>query len=84
MTQTRKVGQRLYNDNPRGRPQTPGLGYGSAAKARYSLKKIRRKTRAYQTQVATTMYYRAKHHKYQTPGMREAMDVYKRFLLLHK
>jgi hypothetical protein len=26
------------------------------------------------------MYYRAKHHARQTPGMREAMRVYGRFL----
>jgi len=73
---TRKKGHQLFNDNPRGRPRTAGIGYGSAAKARASLKRIRGKPRAYQTQVATTMYYRAKYHKYQTPGMRNAMKVY--------
>jgi len=26
------------------------------------------------------MYYRAKYHKYQTPGMRNAMKVYGKFL----
>jgi len=77
---TRKNGHQLFNDNPRGRSRTAGVGYGSAEKARASLKKIHGKPRAYQKQVATTMYYRAKYHKYQTPGMRDAMKVYGAFL----
>jgi hypothetical protein len=77
---TRKKGHQLFNDNPRGSPRTAGIGYGSAKKARASLKKIRDKSRAYQSQVATTMYYRAKDHKYQTPGMRNAMKVYGKWL----
>lgn len=36
--------------------------------------------RAYQHQAATTMYYRAKHHARQTPGMRDAMRLYGAFL----
>jgi len=60
---TRKKGHQLFNDNPRGSPRTAGIGYGSAKKARASLKRIRGKSRAYQTQVAVTMYYRAKHHE---------------------
>jgi hypothetical protein len=40
-------------------------GYGTAKKAR---------------QVAGTMYYRAKYHKYQTPGMKEAMKIYGDYL----
>ena len=80
---TRKKKQnkhQLFNDNPRGQPRTTGIGYGNATKARSSLKKIRNKPRPYQQQVATTMYYRAKYHKYQTPGMRSAMKVYGIFL----
>ena len=81
MTQkNRKNGHQLFNDNPRGHSRTTGIGYGSAVKARKSLKKIYKKPRAYQKQVATTMYYRAKYHKYQTPGMRNAMKVYGKFL----
>jgi len=76
----RKNTHQLFSDNPRGDPQTTGIGYGSATKARSSLKKIRNKPRIYQQQVATTMYYRAKYHKYQTPGMRNAMKVYGTFL----
>jgi hypothetical protein len=77
---TRKNGHQLFNDNPRGHSRTTGIGYGSALKAHKSLKKIYKKPRAYQKQVATTMYYRAKYHKYQTPGMRNAMKVYGKFL----
>jgi len=77
---TRKNKHQLFNDNPRGTPRTYGIGYGSAKKATQSLKKIRGKPTPYQKQVATTMYYRAKYHKYQTPGMRDAMKVYGKFL----
>jgi hypothetical protein len=80
MTETRKNRSQLFNSNPTGHPRTTGIGYGSADKARKSLKKIRDKSVAYQKQVATTMYYRAKYHKYQTSGMREAMKVYGKWL----
>ena len=80
INKTRKRRSQLFNGNPTGHPQTTGIGYGSAKKARESLKKIRNKSHAYQTQVATTMYYRAKYHKYQTSGMREAMKVYGKWL----
>ena len=54
--------------------------YGTAEKARQTLKRLRSKPKAYQRQVAVTMYYRAKHHKYQTKHMKEAMKVYGSFL----
>lgn len=74
---TRKKGHQLFNDNPRGHPRTRGIGYGTAEKARKSIQLLKGKPTQYQRQVATTMYYRAKHHKYQTQGMREAMKVWK-------
>jgi hypothetical protein len=77
---TRKVGQRLFNDNPRGRPRLAGLGYGTGAKARASISRLRSMPRAYQMQAATTMFYRAKHHARQTRGMRAAQRLYGRFL----
>lgn len=76
-------GHQLFNDNPRGRSVTTGVGYGSAEKARRSLRKIAKKSPAYQRQVATTMFYRAKYHKYQTEGMRAAMKIYGAFLARH-
>ncbi len=77
--QTRKKG-RLFNNSPRGTPRVKGTGYGSKEKARRTLKKIKGKPKALQKQIITTMYYRAKYHKYQTEGMRNAMKVYKPFL----
>ena len=76
----RGSGHQLFNDNPRGRPRLRTLGYGTEAKARASVAALRRMDRAYQRQAATTMYYRAKHHARQTPGMRAAMRIYGRFL----
>jgi hypothetical protein len=54
--------------------------YGTAKKARATLKRLRRTTRKKAHQVARTMYYRAKYHKYQTPGMKAAMKVYGDYL----
>ena len=77
---TRKKGHQLFNDNPRGAPRTRGIGYGTADKARKSIKLLKGKPKAYQRQVATTMFFRAKYHKYQNKGMREAMKVWGEYL----
>ena len=75
--QTRKAkGHQLFNNNPRGAPRTRGIGYGTAERAKQSIQRLKGKPKVYQHQVATTMYYRAKYHKYQTPGMRNAMKVW--------
>lgn len=79
-TRKQKPGHRLFNDNPRGAPRVKGIGYGTAKKARNSIKKIRGKPKAYKHQVATTMYFRAKYHKYQTKGMKEAQKVWGDYL----
>jgi len=55
-------------------------GYGTRKKAKNTLRRLRSVSRAKARQVAQTMYYRAKYHKYQTPGMRNAMKVYKNYL----
>jgi len=79
--QTRKVGvgHQLFNDNPKGKSKVKAQ-YGTAERAKKTLKRLRGKPKAYQRQVATTMFYRAKHHKYQTKGMKEAMKIYGTFL----
>ena len=77
---TRKRGQRLFNDNPRGKPRLSSLGYGTKKKAINSVKKLKKMDKSYQRQAATTMYYRAKYHKYRTKDMEESMKVYKKFL----
>ncbi len=78
-TRRQRPGHRLFNDNPKGRSKVKAQ-YGTAERARQTLKRLKGKPKAYQRQVAVTMYYRAKHHKYQTEGMKEAMKVYGHFL----
>ena len=55
-------------------------GYGTRKKAKNTLRRLRSVSRTKARQVARTMYYRAKYHKYQTPGMRNAMKVYQEYL----
>jgi len=79
---TRKVAKpsKLFNDAPKGNPKTAGIGYGTAKKARKSIQLLKGKPANYRRQVATTMYYRAKYHKYQNEGMREAMKVWRAYI----
>ena len=76
---TRKVGYQLFNDNPKG-PSQVKAQYGTAERARKTIKRLKGKPKAYQRQVATTMYFRAKYHKHRTKNMEEAMKVYKKYL----
>jgi hypothetical protein len=73
-----RFGVSLYASGNK-KPQTK-TGYGSAEKARMTIKNIRGKPKVYQLQVVNTMYNRAKYHKYQTSGMREAMKIFRRWL----
>jgi len=66
-------------NNPKHPPKFKAA-YGTAKKARNTLKRLARATRKKARQVARTMYYRAKYHKYQTPGMKAAMKVYGDYL----
>jgi Cu-Zn family superoxide dismutase len=71
----------LYADNPRGRkPRVPGTGYGTRKKALHTIQLLKKKPIGLKKQIATTMYYRAKHHARQTKNMREAMKVYRSYL----
>jgi hypothetical protein len=79
-TRKQKPGHQLFNDSPRGKPRTRGIGYGTAERARKSIRLLKGKDKAYQRQVATTMYYRAKYHKYQNEDMRQAMKVWKEYI----
>ena len=71
----------LYSDK---KPKTTikGFGYKNAQKAKNTLKKLKtlNKPEVYNFQVINTMYYRAKHHKYRTKDMEEAMKVFKKYL----
>ena len=68
----------VFND-PKHPPKFKAA-YGTAKKARATLKRLRRATRKKARQVARTMYYRAKYHKYHPPGMKNAMKVYGDYL----
>lgn len=71
----------LFNDTPKsGTKKAPKLGYGTAERARATLKRIRHFPLAKQKQWARSMLYRAKYHAQQTNGMRAAMKVYTKFL----
>ena len=56
------------------------LHYGTAAKARQTLKYLKKKPMGEQIRSAQSMYYRAKYHAQQTNGMRGAMKIYSKFL----
>ena len=70
----------LFNDAVPGRRHTVKAGYGTAKKARQTIRALRGKPPGVQKRVAQTMYFRAKYHANQTPGMREAMKIYGEFL----
>ncbi len=56
------------------------LHYGSAKKARQTIKYLKTRPRGEQVKGAQSMFFRAKYHAQQTKDMREAMKVYKNFL----
>jgi hypothetical protein len=70
----------VFNDNLTGKKPRLKLKYSSADRARKSIRLLKKQPRQYQTQIGYTMYHRAKYHKYQTKGMKNAMKIYKRFL----
>jgi hypothetical protein len=70
----------VFNDNPPTKKSRLRLGYGTANKARKSVKLLKKQPLQYQVQAAHTLYYRAKYHKYQTKGMKEAQKIYGKFL----
>lgn len=55
-------------------------GYGSGEIAEQTLKNLKGYPKEYKMQIVNTMYNRAKYHKYQTKGMRDAMRVYRKWL----
>ena len=70
----------VFNDNPPNKKAKLRLGYGTANKARRSIRLLKKQPRQYQMQAAHTLYYRAKFHKYQTKGMKNAQKLYGKFL----
>jgi hypothetical protein len=74
------IGMAVFNDNPPNKKPKLRLGYGTANRARKSIKKLKKQSRQYQMQAAHTLYYRAKYHKHQTTGMKNAAKIYRKFL----
>lgn len=70
----------VFNNPPKDKKRRMKLQYGTANRARETIKKLQTQPKQYQIQAAHTMYYRAKYHKHQTKGMRNAMKMYKAFL----
>jgi hypothetical protein len=74
---------KLYADD---HPTTSlqGTGFKDAETATKTLKLIGRRSSKYQYDVVNTMYNRAKYHPHQTSDMKEAMKIYKKWLLEYK
>ena len=72
----------VFNDPTH--PPKIKAGYGTAKKAHNTLKRLRKETRKQQRQTARTMFFRAKYHRFQTSGMRDAMKIYGDFLKTSK
>ena len=69
----------VFNNNPSGKKPRLHLGYGTPNRARRSVKLLKKQKRQYQVQAIQTLYYRAKYHKHQTKGMRNAMKILGKF-----
>jgi hypothetical protein len=70
----------VFNDNPITKKPKLHLKYGSASNARRSVRLLKKQPLQYQVQAGHTLYYRAKYHKYQTKGMKDAQKIYGNFL----
>ncbi len=71
----------VFKNPPKRKKPRLRLHYSSKKLAQNSVKKLRKQTnKQYQRQAATTLYYRAKLHKYQTKGMKNAATIYKKYL----
>ena len=69
----------LYEDK-HPRTSTKGTGFKDKQKALDTLEIIKHRNIVYQKQVVITMYNRAKYHPYQTKTMRDAMQIFKKWL----
>ena len=69
----------LYIDsNPN---NTIKVGFKDKNTALESIEKIKKKPKGYQVKVIITLYYRAKFHPNQTKKMKEAMKIFKKWLM---
>ena len=78
-----KTGAMALFNNPgtrKNKKLKPLLQYGTAEKARATIRRIHKFPKSEQKRMAYTMYFRAKYNRRQTKGMREAMKVYSKFI----
>lgn len=78
MLKTRK--SRLFNDAST-RKTNPKIGYGTGDKARKTIRLLKGNPKA--KQLINTLFFRAKYHKYQTKGMKEAQKIFGDWLIKH-
>jgi hypothetical protein len=57
-----------------------GSGYDTLKRAKSTVRSIKSRAKSEQKEIVETMYNRAKNHKSQTGGMREAMEVFEQWL----
>ena len=57
-----------------------GTGYKNKETAEKTLLLIQKKSKKYQFLIINVLYQRAKYHKHQTQGMKDAMKVFKKWL----
>ena len=75
-----KIGMLFNNTKKKKGKGKSHLHYGTAKKAKQTIRYLTTRSHGEQVRGAQTMYFRAKYHAHQTQDMREAMNVYKRFL----
>lgn len=87
-----RVGRKKYADDPPeiglyskgGRGAIKGTGYSNKEKAEFTIKKLdellKKGERVWAMSIATTMESRAKKHKHQTDGMRDAMKIFRTWI----
>ena len=70
----------LFDSTRKHTKQKSALHYGSKEKALQTIQYLLTKPYGEKIRSAQTMYFRAKYHAHQTPGMRDAMKVYANYL----
>ena len=77
------INQSLYSDYNK-LTSNKGFGFSSKEKAIETINKLKKEKIRYQLYVVTTMLGRAKNHPHQTKGMRDAINIYKKWLKDYK
>ena len=80
---SKKSNSKLYADD---HPQTSlkKTGFKDIKTAEYTIKLVEKRSLKYQFDVINTMYNRAKYHPNQTPEMKDAMKIFKIWLMDYK